>query len=375
MIEQPMITIMVSYYNDNEYLKESIESILNQTYQNFELILLNHASTDNSREVAHSFKDKRIIHIDYPVNLGAMSGELYYHMLKYAKGKYVKFFSADDTLKTNAIENLVDYMEQHPKIDFAFGNVEYVNANSISYNDTWFESRPNFSLDYSKEELIDIYFNIKYSVFPFAGHIIKKEILTKNNFNNSFILLFDMFLWLSLMIEGRQFGLIDKIVANYRIHDGQLTSLSKRYVTSIRMKYEPEYYRKCLFKIKNLNLIKFLCNESKYIDRADSEKDIDFILAEYLFNKYHSITAYNILNDLLNNENTMVYLRDKFNFTVGTLRELYSRNSSNRKQQAIDVCSVLSIWQILYAFVFRVINKIICVVSTKRNKQKKEYSL
>ncbi len=357
--KQPLVTIMVSYYNDNNFLKENIDAILNQTYENWELILLNHASTDNSREIARSYNDKRISHIDYPVNLGAMSGELYYQMFKRANGKYVKFFSADDKLKPNGLEILVNYMEEHPEKGFAFGNVEYIDARSQSLNDTWFDARPLFSLNYSKEEILDIYFNVKESIFPFAGHIIRKEILSKENFNSVFILYFDVYLWFSLMISKNEVGLINKIIAYYRIHDRQLTAVSKFDVTIIRLKYEMEYYRKLLFRIKDIDDIRLLCRDSKYIEQFSEEKEIPFILAEYLFNKFGSITAYNVLLDLLNDEGMMLYLREKFGFTIGTLRALYSRKEdeySNESwhERTAKICFKLSIFQILYMILIKI---------------------
>ena len=64
MLTAPIVSVFLPYYNDAEYLPIAIESVLNQTYQNFELILCNHATTDNCREIAHSYKDSRIAEVD-----------------------------------------------------------------------------------------------------------------------------------------------------------------------------------------------------------------------------------------------------------------------------------------------------------------------
>lgn len=119
----PLISVFIPYYNDEKFLKESIESVLNQTYENFELILLNHNSQDSSREIAHSYNDKRIKHIDMPYNLGlGGSGLLTIEFLKVAQGKYTKPFCADDIMLPDCLEKLVNYMENNPDKDFAFGN-------------------------------------------------------------------------------------------------------------------------------------------------------------------------------------------------------------------------------------------------------------
>ena len=85
--DQPLVSIFLPYYNDQKFLKKTIESILSQSYQNLELILFNHASTDTSRVIAHSFDDPRIIHLDAKENLGAGSGYNLEISLPQIKGK------------------------------------------------------------------------------------------------------------------------------------------------------------------------------------------------------------------------------------------------------------------------------------------------
>ena len=115
--QKPLVSVFIPYYNDRSFLKDSIESVLHQTYQNFELILLNHASTDGSKEFVHSYKDERIKHIDIDKNLGAGSGILMLEFLKLAKGKYTKQYCADDIMNANCIEVLVNYLEDNPNKD------------------------------------------------------------------------------------------------------------------------------------------------------------------------------------------------------------------------------------------------------------------
>ena len=73
-MKSPKVSVFLSYYNDADFLKSAIDAVLNQSFQDFELILLNHSTTDNCREIAHSYKDKRIIHLDTKYNYGAGCG-------------------------------------------------------------------------------------------------------------------------------------------------------------------------------------------------------------------------------------------------------------------------------------------------------------
>ena len=87
----PAVSVFVPYYNDRAFLAQCIESILAQTRGDFELILLHHASGDGCRQIARSFRDPRIRHIDMPSNLGAGSGVLILEFLKAARGRSVSY--------------------------------------------------------------------------------------------------------------------------------------------------------------------------------------------------------------------------------------------------------------------------------------------
>lgn len=116
-MNNPFVTIFMAVYNVEKFLEESIESILNQTYKNFELLIVNDASTDTSTEILLRYekKDKRIriIHneinrgIPYTRNIG----------LKEAKGKYIAIMDSDDIALSNRIEKQVIYMENNLEID------------------------------------------------------------------------------------------------------------------------------------------------------------------------------------------------------------------------------------------------------------------
>ena len=137
MENKPLISVFVPYYNDKNVIRDCIDSILTQTYDNFELILFNHASTDGSRDIAHSYNDSRIIHIDAEKNLGAGSGGNITISLPYMHGKYIKLLCADDMLKQDALESLVNCLENNPEKDIVFADMDYVDENCKPLNTKW----------------------------------------------------------------------------------------------------------------------------------------------------------------------------------------------------------------------------------------------
>ena len=376
MSNKPLVSILVSYYNDELFLEETITSILNQSYSNIELILLNHASTDNSRNIAHSFNDSRIKYIDYPQNTGAYSGVLTIEMLKLAQGKYIKVFSADDVLLNDGLEKLVNYMESHPHIDFAFGNVEYIDKNSKDLKESFFNTRENFNIQDTNLQILKKFFE-GYSILPYAGQIIKKEILKENYFDKTYIMLYDVMLWTQLLAEGYKIGLYNQIVANYRIHDLQTTGCKNEQLVLKRSFFETYSRRQYWSEYKNLQIIKELFKDSLYINLLDSEVDIPFIVNEYFLNKYEDIVAYYKLHEMMNSIEYINYLEKKFGFTINDFRKLISRipqktnQKMNWRKEARNAALNLNFIQILYLL----LHKLIKLDFLKKEDKIKKYSL
>ena len=112
---QPTISVLMPVYNCALYLVEADESILNQTITDFELIILDDCSSDNSAEIAKSFTDKRIIYHCNETNLGLANNlNVGLHM---AKGKYIARMDGDDISLPDRFQTQIDFLESHPDID------------------------------------------------------------------------------------------------------------------------------------------------------------------------------------------------------------------------------------------------------------------
>jgi glycosyltransferase involved in cell wall biosynthesis len=114
-IKKPLISIIMPVYNPGRYLIEAIESILNQTFSNFEFIIVDDASTDDSWKIIKSYakKDKRIIPIKNKINLGvSLTSNI---AISQAKGKFLARMDADDISTTDRIQKQFNYLKKHPK--------------------------------------------------------------------------------------------------------------------------------------------------------------------------------------------------------------------------------------------------------------------
>ena len=122
----PLVTIIIPVYNSELYLEKCIKSVLAQSYNNLQVILVNDGSTDNSLAECKKIDDDRV-EVYSKANGGASSARNF--GLKYRKGKYVLFVDSDDSLKNNAIEILVSTAENN-NADCVYYEAENVTDNS-----------------------------------------------------------------------------------------------------------------------------------------------------------------------------------------------------------------------------------------------------
>ena len=133
MCNDILVTIGIPFFKDKEYLSAAIQSVINQTYQNWELILMDDGSSDGSLEIAKSFKDKRIRIVSDGKNKGLPSR--LNEIVGLARGEFVARMDADDIMHPERIEKQVDYLIDHPEVN-VLGTMAYVidASNSIIGN-------------------------------------------------------------------------------------------------------------------------------------------------------------------------------------------------------------------------------------------------
>ena len=143
----PTVTFVVPCYKLAHLLSECVNSILEQTFTDLEVIIMDDCSPDNTSEVAASFTDSRVKHIRNPQNIGHLQN--YNKGIALARGKYVWLISADDTLRRRyALERYVRLMDAHP-------NVGYVFSPAVRLRDGQEWGTLDYSICWHKDEIFD----------------------------------------------------------------------------------------------------------------------------------------------------------------------------------------------------------------------------
>ena len=210
----PLVTVLMTVYNGAEYLKISVNSIVTQTFKDFEFLIVNDCSTDNSVEIIESFNDKRIVIYDNEKNLGQTKSLNI--GLKLAKGKYIARIDADDVALPKWLERLVSYIREHSEyaaispaviiIDSA-GKTKKIRRVPISFHEIIFR----------------IFFD---SPMNHVSVLMNKDlILEHGGYNEEFKITQDYELWSSLVRNCYSITNIPEILMSCREHSNSVLSM------------------------------------------------------------------------------------------------------------------------------------------------------
>lgn len=225
----PKVSVLIPTYNYARYLGESIESVLNQTYGDFELIIIDDQSKDNTDEVVAPYlKDPRVTYHKNPVNLGLVGN--FNRSLELANGDYIKFLLADDKLDQTILAKFVSVLDTYP-------GVSLVTSVSGTFGDVT-ETRvlPLTGMQSGKSVIMEALKNGKGNWIGEPSVVMfRKSSLAVGNFNPEYICLVDLDMWLRLLTIGDCY-IVPETLAFFRKHHTQASD--KRQIRN----WFDEYY-------------------------------------------------------------------------------------------------------------------------------------
>ncbi|MDX2254096.1 MAG: glycosyltransferase [Pseudanabaenaceae cyanobacterium bins.39] len=125
----PKVTVLMPVYNGEKYLREAIDSILNQTFRDFEFLIIDDGSSDRSLEIINSYQDHRISLVRNETNLGLIT--TLNKGLSLARGEYIARMDCDDISFCDRLEKQVAYLDAHPEISLLGTNAQIINVENI----------------------------------------------------------------------------------------------------------------------------------------------------------------------------------------------------------------------------------------------------
>ncbi len=228
----PLVTVLMPVFNGEKFLSQAIESILNQTYSNFELLIIDDGSTDNSIQIIESFHDSRIKLIKTPCRLG-LSKSLNLGV-RLAKGIYIARMDADDISYPLRFEEQITYLEKNKDCQVISSLIRHIDENG----------NPSGTWDIDK---VGINSRVIDSILPWENCIahptimIRQEILATHPYDEKTIGAEDYELWLRLRYYGVIIHKLPQILLDYRIHDQSISISSSEYRASYKKLLNARY--------------------------------------------------------------------------------------------------------------------------------------
>ena len=233
MSNNPLVTVIIPVYNHENFIQTAIKSIINQTYQNIQLIVIDDGSKDSSYQKVLELKkecEKRFPKTYFETKENEGSKKTFNKLVEKVEGKYIYLIASDDISKPQAIEKEVEFLENNPDYVLAVGDNEVIDKDGI------LQDVPTAKETLTKGRNVDFYSDDfgNYSTLFFVGnhipngYLVRKEIFDKCGKFTDEAPLEDWWEMLQLSKYGK-FKFIDEVLFSYQIH-GENTMLRSKHM-------------------------------------------------------------------------------------------------------------------------------------------------
>ncbi|MFT3918502.1 glycosyltransferase family 2 protein [Cloacibacterium sp.] len=266
-----LLSVIMSVYNGEKHLVQAIESILNQTYQNFEFIIIDDCSTDNSLDILEEYakKDSRIKIIKKEKNLGIKGFIENLNLgISIAEGKYIARMDADDISLPERFQKQVDFLEKNPEIILVGAQLNFINEQNEITGEA-----------IGALEHRDIVKRIT-SKIPLFHPVIMFRKDQNIQYREKFLYCEDYDLYLNLITQGKKLANINEKLLNYRVLKTSISRKGDNFVKKLMVE-KALYFYKLRYKIgkdfyENFNNLEVL--EINNINHKNSKSELFFAM-------------------------------------------------------------------------------------------------
>ena len=233
-MDQKLISVIMSVYNGEKYLVQAIDSILNQTYQNFEFIIIDDCSTDNSSHILQEYakKDSRIKIIKKEKNIGIKGFIENLNLgISIAKGKYIARMDQDDVSLPERFQKQVIFLENNPKISMVGAQIDFINEKNEIIGEKI------GALEH--EEIVNkmtSQIQLFHPAIMFRNHQNIK-------YREKFIYCEDYDLYLNLITQGKKLANINEKLLHYRILESSISRKGDNFVKKLMVEKALYFYK------------------------------------------------------------------------------------------------------------------------------------
>lgn len=224
------ISVITASYNYARYIEEAINSVITQTYDNWELIIVDDGSTDNSVEIIKKFcqKDNRIKFFQHKNGQNKGLKDTLLLGLENATGDWIAFLESDDVFKPDNLSKKVEVIKKNPELNFIFNSAEFSGKENLpKYKIKEFEKTQEklSKMNFPKNMFFD--FMQRNTIFTFSCVTLNAETLKSADFKSPCDVFLDWWLWVHISYKN-DFYYIDQELTQWRIHPESYIKKAKK---------------------------------------------------------------------------------------------------------------------------------------------------
>ena len=215
----PTVSAIIPAYNQGHYLGKAIQSVLDQTFADFEIIVVDDGSTDDTRAVARSFADPRVRYV-YQQNAGLSAARN--TGIRYAEGSFLTFLDSDDLFLPEKLAILLAKFAAEPELGFCAGQAILIDENDHRIGEIFDKRLPADSVQLLLGNPLHV-----------GSVMVRREWQERVGFFDETLRSYeDWDMWLRLALAGCRMGWVDKPVSLYRFHSNQMTGNGQQMTTA-----------------------------------------------------------------------------------------------------------------------------------------------
>jgi glycosyltransferase involved in cell wall biosynthesis len=268
-----LISVILPVYNAEKFLRQAVDSVLNQTYANFEFLIYNDGSTDTSLDILNTYTDSRIKIRNFESNVGLI--KLLNLAFTEAKGKYIARMDADDICLPTRFEEQINFLEKYPQFGICGTQCQIIDSYNIL-------AKPTEDIDLR-------WWIFKGSPLAHPSIMLRTSIMKEYNleFKEHAYVVEDFDLWWRMAFHTKMANL-DKVLLKYRIHEQQESSAKQKIQADNFRLSQVEF-------MQTLGLSKQYCDPffmNNMLSRSINYTSQNFVIMWEVFNcLYHSKNA------------------------------------------------------------------------------------
>jgi glycosyltransferase involved in cell wall biosynthesis len=262
-MDNPTVSIVIPSYNHEKYVSETIESILNQTFQDFEIIITDDGSSDKTVEKIKQFSDPRINLYIFKENEGACKA--LNNSINNSNGKYIAYVSSDDVWEPDKLEKQVKFLDKNPRIAAVFTKVKVIDEES---NDFTNEKHTYYSVfdqkNRSNAEWLR-YFFLNGNCLCHPSVLLRRSVYNDVGlYNENMANIPDFEMWIRICLK-QNIHILDEKLIKFRVRDKEANASSGRPENRIRTRFEYKILMDHYLKIDDIEFfLKIFPDAQKY---------------------------------------------------------------------------------------------------------------